>query len=120
MAQDASGIGFILAISVALCGCGLISDQAPSQAFPTDGVSGFGEAFPLEICLGTARIVAPAVASGAGAVCISDETATISCDSDDACRGIERCICGRCIVRACMGAAGCGVGEVCRGRRCTL
>ncbi|UQA63376.1 hypothetical protein [Polyangium aurulentum] len=106
-------IGVLLGTS-----CGLLGGEG-SLAIPADGVGAFGEATPLEVCLGTARIVAPAAATGAEALCVPEARAARACGADAACEGIERCVCGRCVVRACQGAGACEGNEVCRGRRCT-
>ena len=43
---------------VLACGCGLAgSEQTAQQAFPGDGASGFGRSSPIELCVGTARVV---------------------------------------------------------------
>jgi hypothetical protein len=112
---------FIAALfSCAGLSCGSAPHEAGSQAVPSDGVSGFGRSAPIELCLGSARVVSPAVAaSGALAVCVSEGAVPRACSADSECAGIERCMCGRCIVEACQGAASCRGSEVCRGRRCT-
>ena len=100
--------------------CGLASHDATSSALPTDGLGSFGPFQPIELCRGTARVVAPSQATGAGAaVCVPEGSKAKSCSADSQCEGIERCTCGRCIVRACQGASSCGEGEVCRAKRCT-
>ncbi len=99
--------------------CGLAPAPSPTPAFPGDGVSGFGEASPIELCLGTAHVVSPDAATGAGSVCIGAGEAAAPCAGDAACSGIERCICGRCIVEGCAGGGTCSDGQVCAGQRCT-
>ena len=99
--------------------CGLASGEGERAPFPADGVGAFGDASPVEVCRGTARIVAPALATGATALCVPEGQTARECTSDDTCEGIERCICGRCIVAPCQGAGSCEGQEVCRGRRCT-
>ncbi|HVY46906.1 MAG TPA: hypothetical protein VHB21_13555 [Minicystis sp.] len=104
---------------VAAPACGLVSHDPELAAFPPDGVNDFGDASPVEVCLGTARVVAPSVAVGlGGALCVPDDAAAAPCSDDTACEGIERCVCGRCIVEACEGSS-CEDGRVCRGNRCT-
>ncbi|APR82028.1 Hypothetical protein A7982_07377 [Minicystis rosea] len=93
-------------------------DAAPP--FPSDGVAGFGEAEPIEVCLGAARVVAPGASNEAGAVCVPEGAAGNGCSSNDSCEGIERCVCGRCIVEVCQSGSTCGDGRVCRDKRCTL
>ncbi len=109
----------LVGLALALPACGLLTDDPGSEAVPSDGVGAFGPGGPIELCLGTARVVAPAAAAGAGAVCVEDGAAAKACSADAGCIGIERCVCGRCIVRACQGAASCSDGQVCRGKRCT-
>lgn len=110
-----------LSTTVFLCllsACGFVRGD-PSLPFPSDGIGAFEEAAPIEVCLGTARIVAPAVATGATAVCVPTEQEKRPCLTSDECSGIEKCVCGRCIVEPCQGGAACVDGEVCRGKRCT-
>lgn len=109
----------LLLLAIALPCCGLLPSSETLAPFPSDGVTGFGDAEPIEVCLGTARVIAPDASSGAGAVCVPEGASGKACTSDDACSGIERCICGRCIVEACQGGNACGEGRVCRDRRCT-
>jgi hypothetical protein len=101
--------------------CGSLGPDVPElpAAYPTNGLGGYGEARPLEVCRGTARIVAPAAATDATALCAPGTEEARTCAADGDCRGIERCICGRCVVEPCQGAGACGDGRVCRGRRCT-
>jgi hypothetical protein len=104
--------------------CGLLPAPAPPAPFPGDGVAGFGDASPIQLCLGTASVVSPQASTGAGAVCVTQGGHGAPCSNDAAsdasCDGIERCICGRCIVEACQGGAACAAGQVCNGGRCTL
>lgn len=109
----------LLLLLIALPCCGLVPSSETLAPFPSDGVTGFGDAEPIEVCLGTARVVAPDASSGAGAVCVPEGASGKSCSSNDSCAGIERCICGRCIVEACQGGNTCGEDRVCRDRRCT-
>lgn len=102
-----------------LASCGLASGEGERAPFPADGVGAFGEASPVEVCRGTTRIVAPALATGATALCVSEGQTERACGADGDCEGIERCICGRCVVAPCQGAGSCDGQEVCRGRRCT-
>jgi hypothetical protein len=83
--------------------------------FPSDGVAGFGEAAPVDVCIGTARVVPGAAAS----VCLPAGRALAGCLSDDQCAAPEKCQCGRCVVEACDAATVCPSGEACRGGRCT-
>jgi hypothetical protein len=103
--------------------CGLLSSDPPISQIPPDGVSGFGDSSPIELCLGTARVVPASDTLTSAGLCVPNGFDTnkspVACDSDAACSGIERCICGRCIVEACQGVASCGGGLVCRGKRCT-
>lgn len=102
-----------------LTGCGLVSRDPPQSELPGDGVSGFGESSPIELCLGTARVVPASETLTSAGVCVPGGSKGAACSSDAACPSIERCICGRCVVEACQGVASCGGGRVCRGKRCT-
>lgn len=102
-----------------LSGCGFAGGEPSSRAAPSDGVGNFGETSLLEVCLGAARVTSPSAASAAGAVCVKAGTAGRPCAADSGCDGIERCLCGRCIVEGCQGAVSCGPGRACRSRRCT-
>ncbi len=106
----------ILAI---LGGCGLASRDPDGPTASSDGVSGFGDAQPIELCLGTARVVPLSEATTIAGLCVPNGVAGHACGADAECAGLERCICGRCVVEACQGAASCSDGRVCRGRRCT-
>lgn len=124
-ARRGLGTAGVVAVVVASAGaaaaaCGTQADPAHSTPAPSDGVGHFGEALPVELCLGATRVVAPGVSTGAGAVCVRDDATAKPCSSDSECAGIERCACGRCAVRPCQGASGCGEGRTCRGKRCTL
>ncbi len=99
-------------------GCGLAGGEGASTPIPSDGVGHFGASSPIEVCLGTARVVSFWAASTAGAVCVQQGRKGKACSADSACSGIERCVCGRCIVESCEGG-GCGEGRVCRSKRCT-
>jgi hypothetical protein len=108
----------ILALPGLATGCGLLGNE-PARAFPKSGVGDFGPSAPVEVCLGSARVVSSSRASTASAVCVKHGAEGAACASDASCRGAERCICGRCIVQACDSGTSCGDGQVCRGRRCT-
>ncbi|MFT3775432.1 MAG: hypothetical protein QM820_59555 [Minicystis sp.] len=105
-------------LAIALPCCGLLSAPDPAPPFPSDGTAGFTDAEPIEVCLGTARVVAD-TASGIAAVCVPEAAIGNSCSSNDSCAGIERCVCGRCIVEVCQGGTACGDGRICRDKRCT-
>ena len=107
----------LLAITVAACG--LAGPGEGLLAVPSDGVGNFGSSAPIELCLGSARVVSPSAIPSAGAVCIAHGSKAKACGGDAMCAGIERCVCGRCIVEACLGGAACGEGRVCRDKRCT-
>jgi hypothetical protein len=64
-------------------------------------------------------VVSPSASTGAGAVCVAHGSTAKACAGDATCAGIERCVCGRCIVEACLGGTACGEGRVCRNKRCT-
>ena len=110
---------FALSALGALAGCGLLSSDETLSAYPSQGIGDFGSSGPVEVCIGSARVVAPAAATGASGVCVTTGAAGKACSSDSACEGIETCSCGRCIVLACLGAGSCGEGRVCRDKRCT-
>jgi hypothetical protein len=98
--------------------CGFAREDA-STPFPSDGVGAFESSASIEVCLGTARIVAPALATGATALCVPTDQQATNCETNADCTGLEKCICGRCIVEPCQGGSACVDGEVCRGKRCT-
>jgi hypothetical protein len=105
-------------VAAAALACG--QSSAPAlEPVPGDGAGAFGPAAPVEICHGSARIVPPADGASAAALCVPDAVAPRSCSADADCEGIERCMCGRCIVRPCADAAACDAEEVCRAQRCT-
>lgn len=104
--------------AITLAGCGLYPDSGLVIP-PGDGVRDFGPSEPIEICIGTARLVARATDAQANAVCVLEGQPEVACSSDLDCDGIERCVCGRCIVEPCAGASACSDGQVCRDKRCT-
>lgn len=108
-----------LLAAACLPSCGLLAEGDAVTAFPSDGTGDLGAAEPIEVCLGTAHVVAPSASTGAGAVCVAEAATARACDGDEGCTGIERCVCGRCVVEACDASVGCGEGRVCRARRCT-
>jgi hypothetical protein len=105
--------------AIVVAACGLAGSGEGPRAVPSDGVGNFGSSAPIELCLGSARVVSPSASTGAGAVCVAQGAKARACSSDAACVGIERCVCGRCIVEACLGGTACGEGRVCRDKRCT-
>ncbi|MBK8256373.1 MAG: hypothetical protein IPK82_27350 [Polyangiaceae bacterium] len=106
---------FICSLSALTLGCE-IDPGTGLEPYPSDGVSGFGKSLFVDVCIGPAR-VSP---SGETALCTLDATPHLACSQDVDCPGIERCLCGRCIVRACDGSSVCPTGEACRGGRCTI
>ena len=106
-----------IVLCLALPACGLVPSSDTIVPFPSDGASVFEDAEPIEVCLGPARVVPPGAPSGA--VCVLEGASAKACSADSACAGIERCVCGRCIVEACAGGGACGEGRVCRDKRCT-
>lgn len=109
----------IAPLAALLTGCGLVASDPTESLLPGDGVSGFDDSSPIELCLGTARVVPVSETLTSAGVCVPSGSEGRACSSDAACSGIERCICGRCVVEACQGVASCDGGRVCRGRRCT-
>lgn len=105
-------------ILIGLCGCGMLGG-GQQEALPGEGKGDFGEAFPVELCLGGARLVPFSDAAESAGLCVSESAKIRACSQDGECAGIESCVCGRCIVQACKGAASCENGLVCRGKRCT-
>src|SRR5262249_62114194 len=106
--------------SALAAGCGLTGGEGASTPVPADGVGNFGTSSPIEVCLGTAKVVSFSAASASGAVGVRQGLKAKPCSADSACSGIERCICGRCIVESCEGGESCGEGHVCRNKRCTV
>lgn len=106
-------------LAIAVAACGLAGPGEELRAVPSDGVGNFGSSAPIELCLGSARVVSPSASTGAGAVCVAQGSKARACEGDAGCVGIERCVCGRCIVEACLGGTACGAGRVCRDKRCT-
>jgi hypothetical protein len=109
----------LLLASPALAACGLLPSPPPPPPFPGDGVAGFGGASPVELCLGTARVVSPDLTGGALSVCVPGAARAAPCSAEGDCSGIELCVCGRCIVQACDFGSSCGDGRVCKDQRCT-
>ncbi|HEY4120392.1 MAG TPA: hypothetical protein VGM56_21150 [Byssovorax sp.] len=108
----------LAAAAVLAPACGLLGGSESTPP-PVDGIDDFGDATPIELCVGGARAVTPSQAAGlAGSLCVDDARPPPACDSDADCDGIERCTCGVCLVDACEGAS-CGDGRVCAGQRCT-
>lgn len=113
-------------LSLAAIGCGLAPHDATTPAAETDGTSGFVADGPIELCIGSTRVVSPSVASGSGAgVCANEGATPAACGADGDCRAPESCICGRCLALGCRGASDCPDGYVCSGghgtceKRCT-
>lgn len=104
---------------VSIAACGLAGNDEPLAAFPADGAGAYQDAAPIEVCLGTARVISPAIATGATALCVPSEQVVRPCSQSGECTGLEKCICGRCIVEPCQGGSACSNEEVCRGKRCT-
>jgi hypothetical protein len=110
---------FLVGICVVFASaCGFVQGDA-STPFPSDGIGAFQNPASIEVCLGTARIISPVLATGTTALCVPSEQKVRTCGADDECQGLEKCICGRCIVEPCQGGSACVDGNVCRGRRCT-
>jgi hypothetical protein len=105
--------------ALAIAACGLAPVPAPSPAFPGDGVAGFGDASPIEVCLGQGRVLAPDLASSADSLCVAASGQGAPCTDDSTCSGIEQCVCGQCIVEPCDTGADCAEGQVCNDNRCT-
>src|SRR5580704_16799971 len=106
-------------LALALGACGLAPAPSPEAPFPGDGGAGFGEASPVDLCLGTADVVSPDLSAGAAAVCVPSGAPSDACSDSSPCSGIEQCICGRCIVVGCTDGSSCADGQVCSGQRCT-
>src|SRR5688572_19657254 len=86
--QRASAVAVLSCLSAS---CGFLPHDNTSIPFPGDGAGNFGPSAPVELCLGTARIVAPSLASsGAAAVCIREDAQEKSCNGDTECDGIEQ------------------------------
>jgi hypothetical protein len=108
-----------LACALAATSCGLLPAPGPSPPIAGDGVAAFGDASPIQLCLGTANVVPPEASTGADAVCVAGGASGAACTAGTDCAGIESCVCGQCIIQACAGAAPCGGSLVCRDGRCT-
>ncbi len=117
--ENSKVYAFILMVFPLVLGCGTLGGE-PGEALPGEGKADFGEAFPIELCLGSARIVPFSEAEQSAGLCVPQMAAARICEADAECAGIEKCVCGRCIVQACQGAASCEKGLVCRGKRCTI
>lgn len=100
--------------------CGLAGGGDAQPPVPGDGIGNFGSSSPIELCLGSARVTSPSAGVSGGSLCVRAGSQGKACAEGSACDGIERCICGRCVVEACQGASSCGSGQVCRQQRCTL
>ena len=62
----------LLSLALAGTSCGLLSHDPGSAVVPSDGVGEFGVSAPVELCVGTARVVAAAASTekyGNDAVC---------------------------------------------------
>ena len=106
-----------LSLSLVVAACGTLDvPAAPPRVDPGKGP--FRDAGGLEMCLGSARLVARQGAAGANGVCIDPSDGERACTADAACAHGETCICGRCIVPGCSGTQPCGEGKICRGDRC--
>ena len=92
----------------------------PPRPFPSDGVAAFGDASPIELCLGTARVVSPRRVGRRGAVCVPARARTAPpCSTDAACDG-HRALRVRALHRRGVpGRARARRGRVCRDKRCT-
>lgn len=108
-----------VAISLVLAACGTL-DAPPTPPLVDPGKGPFRDAGGLEMCLGSARLVARQGAAGANGVCIDPAASEVACSADEGCAHGESCICGRCVVPGCTGTQPCGEGRICRGDRCTL
>jgi hypothetical protein len=106
-------------VLLALCACGQAAHDDGLAPVPGDGVSGFGNSSAIELCRGSERVVPPSLGAAPAALCVPEAVEARACVADTDCDGIERCVCGRCIVRACQDAAACAEAEVCRAKRCT-
>jgi cytochrome c-type biogenesis protein CcmE len=107
-----------LAITVLVAACGTL-DVPLTQTRVDPGKGPFRERSAVELCLGSARLVARQGAAGATGVCVDAAESARSCGADADCAHGEACICGRCLVPGCTGTQPCGDGNVCRGDRCT-
>ena len=106
------------AIVVSVAACGTL-DVPLTQTRVDPGKGPFREQGGVELCLGTARLVARQGAAGATGVCVDATVAVRTCSVDAQCAHGESCVCGRCLVPGCTGTQPCGDGNICRGDRCT-
>ncbi|MEZ4313472.1 MAG: hypothetical protein R3F14_36075 [Polyangiaceae bacterium] len=105
-------LGIALSVSIPACDT---SPGAGLEPFPSSGVAGFGKPQLVSVCIGAAAVT-PGSSAG---LCVPAAQSFAACAADDDCRAPEKCLCGRCIVRACDPSTVCPTGEACRSGRCT-
>lgn len=112
----------IAALCLVLSACGFCDQPLETGVRSDDGIAPWRQAGRVEICVGPARMVAPAALPDDSGVCLADTAAQPSCARDAECGDREACICGRCSVQLCRFSTECPAGLSCAGtpRRCVV
>jgi len=108
--------------ALALVACGALEQKERSGQRLADGVSPYRRAAAVEVCQGSAEIVATAPPTGEQGVCRPADRSVQGCGRDADCGSREACVCGRCTVRLCEFSRDCPAHLSCAGsapRRCT-
>lgn len=82
-------------------GCGALGEPEQNGHRLADGLAPYRRAAKVEVCQGTAELVAAAPSSGEQGVCRPADRALRTCTSQTDCGTHESCICGRCTVKLC-------------------
>lgn len=111
---------FALACALlAFSGCGFLDTDGVDGTPLGDGLSPYGAAEPIELCVDGARVMDTTRPPG---LCHAEGHEAAACERDDECTLPESCVCGRCVVKLCEFSTECAEGTVCSGspRRCQL
>lgn len=117
--RAAAILAHVLAIGVAVPGCGFCETPLQTGRRLDDGISPYVERAPVEVCVARARLAdAPSVV--AAGVCNASGRAPRTCATASDCGAREGCVCGRCTVQVCRFSSECAAGLQCVGtpRRC--
>jgi hypothetical protein len=101
--------------------CGALEQPDRTGHELADGIGPFRHAARVEICFGTAELVAAAPSSGEQGVCRPAQAAEKACATQAECQSREACVCGRCTAKLCQFSRDCPAGSSCGGsapRRC--